>query len=140
MEIQNVPAVRIAVVGLCAGLLIAIADAVINANPLAQHLYDLYRPIARPSVNAPLGLALDLISGMVMGYLFVVLAPALGGGRLTKGLAFGGIAWFFRVAMGSASQLVMFRVTAPTLLYGLFTGLAEMLILGMFYGALLGPN
>ena len=137
MGIQSVSPIRVVFIGLIAGLLFAVADALINANPLAQDLYDVYRPIARSSINAPLGLAFDLISGIVMSFLFVVLRSALPGGVVTKGMAFGAIAWFFRVAMGSAAQLVMFRMTAPALLYGLFTGLAEMLILGIFYGVLL---
>ena len=44
---------------------------------------------------------------------------------------------FFRVAMGAASQAVMFQVPAAALVYTLLTGLAEMIVLGLLYGALL---
>jgi len=64
------------------------------------------------SVNAPLGLAFDVVSGIVMA--------ALPGGPLAKGLAFGLIAWFFRVAMGVGAQAVMFR--APAELTGCSSG------------------
>lgn len=131
---------RVPAVGLAAGLLFAILDGLIHANPVAERLYSVYRPIARKSVNAPLGLTFDFVSGIVMAFLFVALTPALPGGWATKGIAFGLMAWFFRVAMGSASQAVMFQVPASALLYGLLTGLAEMIALGLLYGALLKPR
>ena len=121
---------RLPIAGLAVGLLFAIMDGLINANPVGQRLYSVYMPIARKSVNAPLGLAFDLVSGIVMAFLFVALTPSLPGGWVTKGITFGLIAWFFRVAMGSASQFVMFQVPASAVLYGLLTGLAEMIALG----------
>ena len=137
MEISDVISYRVPAVGLAAGLAFAVMDGLINANPVAQRLYAVYRPIARDSVNAPLGLTFDFVSGIVMAFLFVALGPALPGGWVKKGMAFGLIAWFFRVAMGTASQAVMFRVPLSALLYGLLTGLAEMVALGLLYGALL---
>jgi len=50
---------------------------VINANPVAQKLYEVYQPIARTSVNAPVGIAVDLVYGLVMAGLFVVLYESL---------------------------------------------------------------
>jgi hypothetical protein len=131
---------RVAALGLAAGLLFAVMDGLINANPLAQRLYSVYRPIARKSVNAPLGLTFDLLSGVVMAFLFVALRSALPEGWVTKGIAFGLIAWFFRVAMGSAAQTVMFIVPTSAVFYGLLTGLVEMIALGLFYAALLRPR
>jgi len=63
MEIQNVTVFRILAVGLAAGLMFAVMDGLINANPTAQRLYAFYRPIVRESVNAPLGVLFDLVSG-----------------------------------------------------------------------------
>jgi len=128
---------RVPIVGLAVGLVFAVMDGLISANPMAQRLYAVYQPIARKSVNAPLGLAFDFISGIVMAFLFVALTSSLPGGWFTKGIAFGLIAWFFRVAMGTASQVVMFQVPSAAVLYGLFAGLAEMTALGVLYGALL---
>jgi hypothetical protein len=128
---------RVVMVGLAAGLLFAILDGAINANPAAQRLYAVYQPIARKSINAPLGLAFDLVSGIIMAFLFVALSSSLPSGWAASGLGFGLIAWFFRVAMASASQVVMFRVPAPTVLYGLVTGLGEMIALGLLYSAFL---
>ncbi len=115
-------------------MVFAILDGLLNANPVAQRLYAAYRPIARQSVNAPLGLLFDIVSGVVMAALFVTLMPALPGGWLTKGLAFGVMVWFFRVAMGVAAQAVMFQVPGSALAYALITGLVEMGALGSLYG------
>lgn len=131
---------RIGWVGLAAGLAFAVLDAVINANHLAQRLYAAYRPVMRASANAGLGITLDLVFGLTMAFLFVALTPAFPDHWLTKGLAFGVIAWFFRVVMSAASQIVMFQVSLSATLYTLATGLAEMLLLGLLYAVLLRPR
>lgn len=123
--------------GLGIGLAFAVLDGLLNANPVAQRLYAVYKPIARESVNAPLGVAFDLFSGVVMAALFVLLLPALPGGPIAKGLVFGLMVWFLRVAMGAASQLVMFNVPPIAVFYGLVAGLVEMCLLGAMYGATL---
>ncbi len=128
---------RVLVTGLVAGLAFGILDGLVNANPMAQRLFAVYQPITRKSVNAPLGIACDLVSGVVMAFLFVALAPALPKQWISGGVAFGLIAWFFRVAMGTASQAVMFQIPAATLAYGLLSGLIEMTALGLLYGAML---
>lgn len=140
MGMRDAVSIRLFVIGLGGGLLFVLMDALINANPVAQRLYTVFRPIARESVNAPLGLMFDVLSGTVMALIFLWLTPILPSAYVQKGIAFGLLAWFFRVAMGAASQFVMFRVPASTLLYGLFTGLAEMIALGLFYAVLLRPR
>ncbi len=132
--------IRVFLVGLSVGLVFAVLDGVLNANAVAQRLYAVYRPIARESVNAPLGLAFDLISGVVMAMLFVALAPALPGGPFLQGIGFALIAWFFRVAMGVAGQAVMFKVPPAALGYTLAAGLVEMAILGSILGLALQPR
>ena len=128
------------VVSVLAGILFGVMDAIINANPLAQGLYKVYEPIARTSLNPVAGVVIDLIYGFVMAALFVLLHQALPGtSGLAKGLSFGLIVWFFRVVMSVASQWLMFRVPFQTLVYSLVAGLAEMLVLGMLYGATLKP-
>lgn len=139
MEIHKLISYRILLVGVAAGLVFAILDGLINANPVAQRLYAVYRCIARESVNAPLGLVFDLVAGIVMAFLFVAISPALPARRASRGVAFGLIAWFLRIAMGASSQAVMLRVPPSAPLYTLLTGLAEMIVLGLFYGALLRP-
>ena len=122
-------------VSLAGGLLFGILDGVINANPLAQRLYEAYKPIAKTSVNAVAGIAIDLVYVFVMAGLFLLLHKSLlGGAGWLKGLSFGLIAWFFRVLMSVASQWMMYRIPPAALAYTLLTGLAEMLLIGLFLG------
>ena len=60
-------------VSLGAGFLFGILDGVINANRLAQRLYEAYKPIARSSVNAVAGILIDLAYGFVLAALFLLL-------------------------------------------------------------------
>jgi hypothetical protein len=115
-------------------------DGLINANPLAKRLYQVFQPIAKTSLNPLAGILIDLIYGFVMAGVFLLLYPSLPGETgFVKGISFALLAWFFRVVMSVASQWMMFQVPIKALLYTLIAGLAEMLILGMLYGLTLKP-
>ena len=132
---------RYLLVSVVSGIFFAVMDAVINANPLAQKLYAVYRPIARPSVNAPTGVAIDLAYGFALAGIFLLLFAALPGeSGVVKGLSFALLVWFLRVVMSAAAQWMIIPLTASTLVYMLATGLAEMLLLGIFYGLTLRPR
>jgi len=127
-------------VSVVSGILFAILDGVINANPLAQRLYEVYKPIARTSINPLVGMVIDLVYGFVMAGVFLLLYNSLPGETgLLKGVSFAFLVWFFRVVMSAASQWVMFRVPAQALLYSLVAGFGEMLLLGVLYGLTLKP-
>ena len=131
---------RFIIVSFVNGILFGIMDAIINANPYAVKIFEVYKPIARTSVNAPAGIIIDIIYGFVMGFIFLVLYPSLPGGTgLMKGITFGLIAWFFRVVMYAASHWMMFNVSIATLIYILITGMVEMIVIGMVYGLFLKP-
>jgi hypothetical protein len=133
--------IRYTIVSIIGGILFGVLDGVINANPLAQRLYEVYRPIAMASVNISAGILLDLAYGFILAGLFLLLYKSLPGRTgLFKGVSFGLLAWFFRVVMYTASQWMMFNVPGETLLYSLSTGLVEMLILGVLYGITLKPS
>jgi len=128
------------IVSLASGILFGVLDGVINANPLARKLLQVYSPIARKSINPVAGILIDLVYGFVLAAVFLLLYTSLpGASGLVKGLSFGLLAWFFRVVMQTASQWVMFNVPVKTLLYSLLTGLGEMLLLGVLYGLTLKP-
>jgi len=131
---------RYLIVSVVSGILFGVLDGVINANPLAQRLYDVYKPIAKTSLNVPAGIAIDLAYGFILAGVFLLLYQSLpGDAGLLKGLSFALLIWFFRVVMGVASQWMMYNVSTDTLLYTLFAGLGEMLVLGVLYGLTLKP-
>jgi hypothetical protein len=131
---------RYIIVSIASGILFGILDAIINANPLAQKLYKPLEPIMKKSVNFVAGIVIDLFYGFVMAGLFLLLYSSLPGeSGWLKGLVYGGIVWFFRVLMSVFSQWVMYDLPVRTLLYTLGSGLIEMLVLGLIYGAFLKP-
>jgi hypothetical protein len=128
------------IISIISGILFSLLDGVINANPLAQRLYQVYKPIAKTSINPITGILIDLIYGFIMAGVFLLLYNSLPGEiGLIKGLSFAVMVWFFRVVMQAASQWVMFTIPGKTLLYTLTAGLGEMLILGVLYGMFLNP-
>lgn len=132
--------VRYVIVSIVSGLVFGTLDGLINANPAAVRLFDVFKPIARAQINVPAGLVIDLVYGFLLAGFFLLLFPVLPGSNgLVKGLSFGVITWFLRVAMGVLSQWMMYTIPAGTLVYILFTGLGEMLILGVLYGLFLKP-
>jgi len=132
--------IRYVIVSIIGGILFGSLDGVINANPLAQRLYEVYKPIAKTSINPLAGIMIDLVYGFVMAGVFLLLYKSLPGETgLVKGVSFAFLVWFFRVVMYTASQWVMFKVPIEALFYSLVTGLGEMLILGVLYGLTLKP-
>jgi hypothetical protein len=123
------------IVSVFSGTLFGILDGVINANPLAQRLYEVYRPIAKTSINPIAGIVIDLVYGFILTGVFLLLYKSLPGRTgLVKGVSFAFLVWFFRVVMYAASQWVMFKVPIEALLYSLVAGFGEMFIVGVLYG------
>ena len=132
--------VRYIIVSIVSGFLFGAMDGLINANPIGRRLNEVYKPIAKTSLNVPAGVVIDIIYGFAMAGIFLLLYESLPGeSGLVKGLSFAGLAWFFRVVMSVVSGWMMYKVPARTLLYTLVTGLGEMLILGILYGLVLKP-
>ncbi len=128
------------IISVVSGVIFGVLDGVINANPLAQRLLKVYKPIAKTSVNPIAGILIDLVFGFVMAGVFLLLHNSLPGSTgLIKGVSFALLVWFFRVVMAVASQWMMFTIPIETLLYTLATGLGEMLIIGILYGLTLKP-
>ncbi|HEX9896984.1 MAG TPA: hypothetical protein VGA85_04905 [Dehalococcoidales bacterium] len=128
------------IVSFVSGILFGVLDGLINANPFAQRLHEVYKPIAKTSLNVPAGVVIDLIYGFAMAGIFLLIYKSLPGEvGLLKGISFAFLAWFFRVVMSVASSWMMYKVPIKALLYTLLTGLGEMLILGILYGFFLEP-
>ena len=128
------------IVSVISGFLFGILDGLINANPLATRLFEVYKPIAKTSLNFVAGMIIDLAYGFILAALFLLLYPSLPGEvGLVKGVSFALMVWFLRVVMSVASQWMMYKVPLKTLVYSLLTGFGEMLILGILYGLTLQP-
>jgi hypothetical protein len=128
------------VVSIISGILFGVLDGFIHANPLAVKLFEVYRPIARTSVNFVAGILIDLAYGFILAGLFLLFYTSLPGELgIVKGICFALIVWFLRVVMSAASQWMMFTIPWKTALYELGSGLGEMLILGILYGITLRP-
>ena len=133
--------VRYILVGIASGLLFGIMDGLINANPIAERLYEFNLPIRRASVDVIAGVAIDLAYGFILMAVFLILYRSLPGRvGLVKGVSFALLVWFLRVVMSAASQWIMLNMPVAALLYGVLTGLGEMLVLGLLYGATLRPS
>lgn len=129
---------RYFVVSISSGLILGFLDGLINANPYAQKLFEVYKPIAKSSVNIVLGFGIDILYGFVMTGLFFLLYKSLPGQTaILKGLSYGLIVAFFSVVMHVFSQLVMFKVSANALIYMFLTGLLEILIVSIYISATL---
>ena len=132
--------IRYIIVSLINGVLFGVMDGVINANPFAQKLFEVYKPIAKTQVNFIAGIIIDILYGFIIGFIFLLLFNALPGeSGIVKGILFALIIWFFRVLMSVLSSWMMFTIPMTTLFYMLVTGLIEMLILGISYGLFLKP-
>lgn len=129
------------IVSVSSGILFGFLDGFINGNPIANKLFDVYKPIAKTSVNLLAGVIIDLAYGFILATSFLLLFPSLPGEvGFVKGVSFAVMVWFFRVVMNVASQWLMFKVPLKALLYTLLAGLGEMLILGLLYGLTLQPT
>jgi hypothetical protein len=129
------------IVSVVGGILLIIMDGVMNANPIAQRLNEVYKPIARTSLNIVAGVAIDLVYGFIMTAVFLLLYTSLPGeSGIVKGLSYAILVWFFRVVMSAASTWLMFTVPSRTLIYNLSAGLVEILAIGTLFGLTLHPQ
>jgi hypothetical protein len=67
------------IVSVISGILFGVLDGLINANPLARRLYQVYKPIAKTSINLPAGILIDLVYGFFMASVFLLLYKSLPG-------------------------------------------------------------
>jgi hypothetical protein len=131
---------RFIIISLLSGLIFAILDGAINANPFAQKLMEVYKPIAKTTINVPAGVAIDFLYGFVMCGIFLLIYNSLPTETpWVKGAVYGLIIWFFRVVMYVFTIYMTQQIPLNTLMYILFTGLIEMVIIGIFYGLTIKP-
>ncbi len=133
--------IRYIIVSIIGGIIFGFLDGLINANPLAQRLFSVFKPIAKSSVNIHAGIAIDLFYGFVMAGIYLILYQSIPGeSGWIKGLNYGFMIWIFRVLMYVITTWMIYNVPYKTLGYILLTGFGEMLIIGLFYGIFLNPR
>jgi hypothetical protein len=49
------------IISVISGILFSLLDGMINANPVAKRLYEVYRPIAKTSINTLISIVIDLV-------------------------------------------------------------------------------
>lgn len=136
--LKNKFMIRFIIAAILTGLLFGIMDGLINGNPYAMKLMECYKPIAKQTINVPLGLLIDLFYGFVISGIFIIIMPALPTEiGIIKGLTYGFGMWFFRVLMSVISNWMMFNIPGKTLIYLLLTGMIEMIILGIINGLII---
>jgi hypothetical protein len=52
---------RFITASIISGITLGLLDGLINANPYAQKLFSVYKPIAKDTINIPLGMIIDLL-------------------------------------------------------------------------------
>lgn len=123
------------IISIISGVLFGILDGLINANPLAIKLYEVYKPITKTSINFIAGMIIDLAYGFILAALFLLISPSLPGEiGLVKGVSFALLVWLLRVVMDVVSQWMMYKIPINALVYKLIAGLGEMMILGILFG------
>ncbi|PIV54514.1 hypothetical protein COY52_11330 [Candidatus Desantisbacteria bacterium CG_4_10_14_0_8_um_filter_48_22] len=131
---------RYIIISIISGILFALMDGFINGNPFAAKLFEIYKPIARSSLNIPAGMIIDLLYGFAMAGIFLLLYNSLPGATgLAKGASYAVLIWFFRVAMQAMGSWMMFRISEGAVVYSMLAGFGEMLALGILYGLTLKP-
>lgn len=132
--------IRYIIVSIISGVLFGTMDGLIHANPYAQKIFEVYKPIAKTSANMGAGILIDLFYGFMLAGIFLFLFKSLPGETgVVKGISFALLLWFLRVIMSVTSSWMMFNIPANALVYTLITGLGEMLILGIMFGLTLKP-
>jgi uncharacterized membrane-anchored protein YitT (DUF2179 family) len=128
------------IVSVGSGLLLAILDGLLNANPLARRLYREYEPITRKSIPMVRGILIDIAFGFLLAGLYLMLyrgIPVPPG--IARAIAFGFIVWVLRSLMNTLSHWTMYDIQVSAHLYALFAGLLKSLSVSLVYWLILSP-
>ena len=82
------------------------------------------------------GLIFEVVNGFMLAVIYAVVHPSLPGEGWVKGLSYGLLVWGLRVVMGAFSTYMMFDVRATSIVITAFTGLIEVLVLGVAIAAI----
>jgi hypothetical protein len=128
------------IISVVCGILLWLLGAIINRNPFAQKLYQVYAPILKQTYNIPISILANLFYGFVFSGMFLLLFKSLPGETtIIKGISFALIVWFLRGVMSALSQWTAFALPFKAVIYAAISGLCEMLIVGVLFSLTLKP-
>jgi hypothetical protein len=121
---------RVILGGLLAGLVVNIAETILNLAVVAQGMEEALRARNLPPVGGPAigGFVLEtFIVGIVTVWLYAAIRPRFGAGPGTAVIA-GAVVWFFAYLHQSVALVLMGVFPASVMLVGTVWGLVEIVV------------
>jgi len=130
---------RLLVAGIAASVLFLILDMFFGTAGgfIGAQIFGL--PFEQPpgiEAKMTLGLVFELINGFMLAVIYAVIHPSLPGRGWKKGISYGLIVWGLRVVMWAFSTYMMTDMSPILIAITVFTGLIEVLILGIVIAAI----
>ncbi|MFP4024168.1 MAG: hypothetical protein ACLFVR_06540 [Thiohalospira sp.] len=112
------------------GFIFALLEFILHANPLVKNLSGIYEPVSRGWDIIIASFIIDIIYGTVLSLFYLILYKSLPGQGMMKGIIYGILLWFLRITILTLTQWMVYPVSAGTIIYMIFAGLPEMIIIG----------
>lgn len=119
------------------GFIFALLDFILHANPLVKNFPSIYEPVNRGWDIIMASFIIDIIYGTVLSLFYLVLYKSLPGQGMMKGVIYGILLWFLRITILTLTQWMVYPVSAGTIIYMIFAGLPEMIIIGALIGRMI---
>jgi hypothetical protein len=130
---------RLFIAGIAASILFLVLDATLGmVGGLVEARVFGLSPRGPSQIQSKMayGLVFEFINGFMLAVVYAVICSSLPGQGLAKGISFGFLVWGLRVVMWAFSTYMMFDVPAVSIAITTFTGLIEVLVLGVTIAAI----
>lgn len=130
---------RLLIAGIAASLLFLVLDAALGmiGGLVGARVFGLApQDPSQIQDKMAYGLVFEVINGFMLTVVYAVIHYSLPGQGWAKGISFGFLVWGLRVVMWAFSTYMMFDVQAVSIAITTFTGLIEVLILGVVISAI----
>jgi hypothetical protein len=130
---------RLLVAGIAASVLFLVLDMVLGTlgGFIGAEVFGV--PVEQPpgfEAKVKFGLIFELINGFMLAVIYAVIHPGLPGRGWKKGISYGLLVWGLRVVMWAFSTYMMTDMSPILIAITVFTGLIEVLILGIVIAAI----
>lgn len=119
------------------GIAFGILDWIVYANPMVKNLKNIYEPVSRGLIHVTANFFIDIIYGIILCVFYLLLYNSLPGYGIVKGLIYGILMWFLRIAILTFTQWMVYTTSIGAIIYMVFAGLIEMIIIGVLIGLLI---